>query len=113
MVANGSLRKRRMVCIVQGWLPKDTTKFLGLISLKIFAPVVNDVTICTVMMLLLFNPDWIAYIVDVETAFLYGKMDVDLYMEIPEGLQHFEDVNPVEKLQGSGGNISSENCKTS
>ena len=31
------------------------------------------------MMLLLYNPDWIAYIVNVETAFLYGKMDVDLY----------------------------------
>ena len=59
-----------------------------------FAPVVSDVTIRTIMMLLLYNPDWIAYIVDVETAFLYGEMDVDLYMEIPEGLQYFEDVNP-------------------
>ena len=59
-----------------------------------FAPVVSDVTIRTVMMLLLYNPGWIAYIVDVETAFLYGEMDVDLYMEIPEGLQYFEDVDP-------------------
>ena len=47
------------------------------------------------MMLLLYNPDWIAYIVDVETAFLYGEIDVDLYMEILEGLQYFEDVDPA------------------
>jgi hypothetical protein len=59
-----------------------------------FAPVVNDVTIRTVLVLWLKNKHWVATLIDVETAFLYGDMDVELYMEIPEGMEHYEDVDP-------------------
>ena len=44
-----------------------------------FAPVVNHMTIRTIMMLLLYNPNWITYFMDVQTAFLFGEINVDLY----------------------------------
>ena len=50
-----------------------------------FAPVVNDVTFRLVMTLMLSN-NWEADIVDVETAFLYGDLEEEIYMKIPEGL---------------------------
>eukprot|EP00977_Amphora_coffeiformis_P025732 scaffold21722_cov122-Amphora_coffeaeformis.AAC.1 len=39
---------------------------------------------------MMMHKDWVAEIVDVETAFLYGDMDVEMYMKIPEGLEHIE-----------------------
>ena len=50
-----------------------------------FAPVVNDVTFRLVMTLMLSN-NWEADIVDVETVFLYGDLEEEIYMKIPEGL---------------------------
>ena len=58
-----------------------------------FAPVINDVSIRAVLVLLQLQRDWIATIVDVETAFLYGDMDVELYIEVPEGMEFFEHVD--------------------
>eukprot|EP00957_Ditylum_brightwellii_P134685 10267752-Ditylum_brightwellii.AAC.1 len=39
---------------------------------------------------MMMHKDWVAEIVDVETAFLYGDMDVEMYMKVPEGLEHIE-----------------------
>lgn len=57
-----------------------------------FAPVVNDVTIQTVLVLMLLN-QWEGELVDVEVPFLHGDMDTEVYMEIPEGMEHFERVD--------------------
>ena len=90
-----------------------------------FAPVVNNVTIRTVMILLLLNPDLIAYIVDVETAFLYGEMDVDLFMEYqkvcstlmtlihqPTASSSKEQYMAQFRLLGNGSSTSFANYKT-
>ena len=50
-----------------------------------FAPVVNDVAFRVAILLMLAN-DWDADIIDIETAFLYGDLDEEIYMKIPEGL---------------------------
>ncbi len=56
-----------------------------------FAPVVNDVTLRVIMMLyLLYKYD--SKIIDVETAFLYGDLEEQIYMKIPEGLQEYTQV---------------------
>ena len=50
------------------------------------APVINDVSLRLVILLWL-NNDWHAEIVDVDTAFLYGDLDEEVYMKIPSGYQ--------------------------
>ena len=51
-----------------------------------YSPIVNDVTFRIILLV------WILYhltakIVDVETAFLYGKLEEEIYMECPKGLK--------------------------
>ena len=53
-----------------------------------FSPVVTDVTF-RVVMVLAFVFGWIAEIVDVETAFLYGELEEEIYMRIPIGLSDY------------------------
>ena len=50
-----------------------------------FAPVITDVAYRIVLVLMLIN-NYIGEIVDVETAFLYGELEEEIYMEIPDGL---------------------------
>jgi hypothetical protein len=55
-----------------------------------FAPVVNDITFRIVITLMLVcNFEGIC--IDVETAFLYGDLDEEIYMKCPEGLKHAVD----------------------
>ena len=50
-----------------------------------FSPVITDVTYRIVMvMTLLFG--WVAEIVDIETAFLYGDLEEEIYMRMPQGI---------------------------
>ena len=50
-----------------------------------FAPVIHETTFRLVMVYTLLK-NWIAEIVDIETAFLYGDLEEEIYMEVPEGL---------------------------
>ena len=59
-----------------------------------YAPIGNDVNIQEVMVLgLMFGLH--AVLLDVETAFLYGKLEKEIYMEIPSGYEEF--INMQEK----------------
>jgi hypothetical protein len=52
----------------------------------IFSPVVRYETVC-IMIALAALSKWHMHSVDVKTAFLYGKLDEELYMEQPEGFK--------------------------
>ena len=50
-----------------------------------FAPVIHETTFRLVMVLMLLK-DWVAEIVDVETAFLCGELEEEIFMKVPEGI---------------------------
>ena len=53
-----------------------------------FAPVVSETTY-RIMLVVGLHYRWVMEIVDVETAFLYGNLEEEIYMKIPEGLEYF------------------------
>ena len=56
-----------------------------------FSPVVDDITFRLALVYAhVFNLE--IELIDVETAFLYGELIEEIYMEIPEGLEQFEDI---------------------
>ncbi len=55
-----------------------------------FSPVANDVTIKLMLLLLFSNKNWESVMMDIETAFLEGKLDSEIYMKIPEGYHYFK-----------------------
>ena len=57
---------------------------------QIYSPVANDISFRIVLIVLL-KMSYDAIIFDVETAFLHGKLDVKIYMDCPDGLEHEED----------------------
>ena len=50
-----------------------------------FAPVVNDVTFW-ILLVAMVAWNLKVKIVDVETAFLYGDLEEEIYMDIPKGM---------------------------
>ena len=55
-----------------------------------YAPVINDVT-WRILLAIMILQKLKGKIIDVETAFLYGELEEEIYMESPEGLGHGED----------------------
>ena len=53
-----------------------------------FAPVVLEVAFCTLLIMGL-KYRWDFEIIDIATAFLYGELEEENYMKIPEGLSTF------------------------
>ena len=51
-----------------------------------FAPVINDVSF-RVMLIIKLTRGLQATIIDVETAFLHGNLQEEIYMNIPDGLE--------------------------
>jgi hypothetical protein len=51
-----------------------------------FAPVLNDVSF-RIMLIVKLIWDMTCSVVDIETAFLHGDLDEDVYMEVPKGLE--------------------------
>jgi len=55
-----------------------------------YAPVINDVAWRILLIaMLVWNLD--AMIIDVESAFLYGDLDEEIYMDLPDGMTSFDD----------------------
>ena len=59
----------------------------GLDFIDNYASVVQDVTFRILLIILLSNPEFEAMCIDVTTAFLYGDLDAEIYMTIPEGYE--------------------------
>ena len=69
--------RARLVCL-------DYSQIPGVDFSDNYAPVGNDITFRVIMVLrLMYNLH--AVLLDVETAFLYGKLEEEIYMEIPTG----------------------------
>ena len=79
---NGIFRARLVAC--------GYTQIPGVDFTETYAPVIHNVTfrIMIVMMILL---KLVGKLIDIETAFLYGDLDEEIYMECPAGLEHDED----------------------
>ena len=68
-----------------------------------FSPVASDVTIKVVFLLLFVMTTWVSLVVDVDTAFLNGKLKETIYMKLPEGLDQIRSVaeDQVAELLGT------------
>jgi hypothetical protein len=53
---------------------------------EIFAPVLNDVSF-RIMLIAKHVWNMTSTVVDIETAFLHGDLDEEIYMEVPKGLK--------------------------
>ena len=53
-----------------------------------FAPVVSDITLRMVLMMKK-RKGWCSKLIDVESAFLYGDLEEEIYMTLPQGLSEF------------------------
>ena len=49
---------------------------------------IYDITFWILLVLILVN-NWYAEVIDIQTAFLYGKLEEKIYMKIPEGFFTF------------------------
>jgi len=71
--------RARLVCLGFSQIP-------GVDFSDNYAPVGSDITFRVIMVLrLIYNLH--AVLLDIETAFLYGKLEEEIYMEIPTGYQ--------------------------
>ena len=58
---------------------------------SIATPVTNPMSMCIMLTMLTMNPDWLLKMIDVEGAFLQGRLKngEELYIEIPEGFKQY------------------------
>ena len=54
-----------------------------------YSPVVNDITF-RILLLMVLQFGYSAKIVDVETAFLYGDLEEEIYRECPQGMANIK-----------------------
>ncbi len=69
---------------------KGFSQVPGVDYTEVFSPVSNDVTF-RIMLLCAIRYGWTSLLMDVETAFLLGKLEEEIYMECPEGMESKED----------------------
>lgn len=77
-VKKNGVHRARLVALGYSQIP-------GVDYTENFAPVINDVTFRIILLLMLIKR-FDAEIIDVETAFLYGTLEEEIYMKVPEGL---------------------------
>jgi hypothetical protein len=75
---NGIFRPRLMVC--------GYSQIPGIDFSEMFAPVLNDVSF-RIMLIAKLAWDMTCSVVDIETAFLHGDLDEEIYMEVPKGIE--------------------------
>ena len=85
---NGVFRARLVAC--------GYSQIAGVDFLDNYAPVINDVT-WRILMVIMLRENLDGIIIDVETAFLHGDLEEDIYMECPEGLEH--DMDEILQLK--------------
>jgi hypothetical protein len=61
-----------------------------------FAPVVDEVTFRILLIIGMVNK-WEGEIIGVEMAFLYGELEEEIYLKVPEGLEEYENKNLKSK----------------
>jgi transposase InsO family protein len=83
--ADGTLDKYKARLVAKGYLQKE-----GIDYEETFSPVVKFMSI-RIIFALTVQHDLILHQMDVKTAFLNGDLDVELYMEQPEGYHRGED----------------------
>ena len=60
-----------------------------------FAPVINETTF-RIILIMLMKENLKAEIVDIETAFLYGNLEEEIFMKPPQGLKYMENENETD-----------------
>jgi hypothetical protein len=75
---NGIFRARLVAC--------GYSQVPGIDFSESFAPVLNDVSF-RIMLIAKLVWDMTSTVVDIETAFLHGDLDEEIYMEVPIGLE--------------------------
>ena len=73
---NGTFRARLVAC--------GYSQVPGVDYTENYSPVINDVTF-RIMLTIMMIKGWTSIIIDIETAFLEGDLDEEIYMNIPEG----------------------------
>ena len=84
-IKRSGLHRARLVALGYSQIP-------GVDFTANFAPVVNDVTLCLALLAKKVK-GWHSKLVDVESAFLYGELEEEIYMTLPEGLPEFLEQN--------------------
>src|SRR6267378_3738445 len=78
------------------WTPQGLPG--GLKSTEIFSPVVRFELVCTILTLATLEK-WSITALDVKSAFLYGTLDKEIYMEQPEGFVPKDKQHKVLRLR--------------
>jgi len=85
---NGVFRARLVAC--------GYSQIPGVDFTENYSPVINDITFRLLILAMMFNR-LDAKIVDVETAFLYGTLEEEIYMECPPGMgEVIDDCREIE-----------------
>ena len=79
---DGRFRARLVAC--------GYSQVAGVDFQEIFSPVVNDITF-RILLIYLMMYEKSSLIFDVETAFLLGDLDEEIYMDCPKGMDHEDD----------------------
>ena len=67
-------------------MAKGFTQIPGIDHQEFFSPVVTDVGLRALFVLYILNKQYVALGLDVETAFLYGDLDEEIYMRVLQGM---------------------------